>query len=161
MPVTSDIMATYGGPGRVMHRLLSAGKREDRALVFLMVGCAFMFISQLPRLSREAYLSGQDLDMLMGASLMGWLFVAPLAFYLLAGLSQVVARVMGGQGDGYGARLALFWALLATSPLVLLHGLVAGFIGPGPGLQGVGAIWLVAFLWFWLAGLRQAQRSVQ
>jgi len=50
--------------------------------------------------------------------------------------------------------------LLAASPLVLLHGLVAGFIGPGPGLQGVGLIWLVVFLWFWLSGLRQAQRVV-
>ena len=161
MAVTSDIVATYGGPGRVMHRMLATGKREDRALVFLMLGCLVMFISQMPRLSRLAYLTGQDLNMLLGGALLGWLFLAPLGFYTLAGLSHLVARLMGGKGSGYGARLALFWAFLATSPLVLLHGLVAGFVGPGPGLQGIGAIWLVAFLWFWLSGLRQAQRLVE
>ena len=35
---------------------------------------------------------------------------------------------MGGQGSAYGARLAVFWALLSSAPLVLLNGLVAGFI---------------------------------
>jgi len=161
MPVTGDIVATYRGPGRVIERLQANGVREDRALVFLMLGCGIVFIAQLPRLSREAHLSGQDLNMAMGGALLGWLFLAPLIFYALAGLSQLVARLLGGQGDGYGARLALFWALLAASPLMLLHGLVAGFIGPGPGLQGVGLIWLGVFLWFWMSGLRQAQRQVR
>ena len=159
MPVTSDIVATYGGPGRVMARMLAGPPREDRALVILMVGCLLVFIAQLPRLSREAHLSGQDLNMLMGGALLGWLFIAPLAFYGLAGLSQLAGRAMGGQATGYGTRLALFWALLATSPLVLLHGLVAGLIGPGPALQAVGLVWAAAFLWFWAAGFRQAQRS--
>ena len=157
MPVTNDIIATYRGPGRVMQRLMSAGTREDRALVFLMIGCGVVFIAQLPRLSREAYLGGQDLSMLMGGTLLAWLFLAPLGFYLLAGLTQLVMHLLGGQGGGYGARLALFWALLATSPLVLLHGLVAGLIGPGPGLQAVGALWVAMFLWFWLSGLRHVQ----
>ncbi len=159
MAVTVDIVATYGGPGRVMRRLIARPMREDRALVILMVGCVIMFVAQLPRLSREAYLSGQDLDMLMGGALLGWVFIAPLAFYALAGLTQLGAHLTGGKGNGYGARLALFWALLAASPLVLLHGLVAGFIGQGPGLQAVGAIWLAAFLWFWVAGFRQVQRA--
>lgn len=160
MPVTRDIVATYRGPGRVIERLLNNGTREDRALVILMVGCGIMFIAQLPRLSREAHLNGQDLNMLMGGTLLAWLFLAPLIFYVLAGLSQLLARLLGGEGDGYGARLSLFWALLAASPLVLLHGLVAGFIGPGPELQGVGLVWLGLFLWFWISGLRQAQRPV-
>lgn len=158
MAVTADIVATYGGPGRVMARMLAGPAREDRALVILMVGCVVMFIAQMPRLSREAHLSGQELNMLLGGALLGWVFIAPLAFYALAGLTQLGAHLTGGRGNGYGARLALFWALLAASPLVLLHGLVAGMIGPGPGLQGVGVIWLAAFLWFWVAGFRAAQK---
>jgi hypothetical protein len=142
-----------------MARMIAGPAREDRALVILMVGCVVMFVAQMPRLSREAHLNGQDLDMLMGGALLGWVFIAPLAFYALAGLTQLAAHLTGGKGNGYGARLALFWALLAASPLVLLHGLVAGFIGQGPGLQGIGAIWLAAFLWFWVAGFRQVQRQ--
>ena len=55
--------------------------------------------------------------------------------------------------------LALFWALLASAPVVLLNGLVAGFIGPGPALTIVGVAWVAVFVWFWLSGLRQVQRS--
>lgn len=158
MSVIRDIVATYRGPGRVVRRLLDMGIREDRALVFLMLGCGIVFVAQLPRLSREAQLSGQELNMLLGASLLAWLAIAPLLLYLLAGLTYLVTRLFGGKGDGYGARLALFWALLAASPLMLLNGLVAGLIGPGPGLQGIGAIWLAVFVWFWISGLRQAQK---
>jgi hypothetical protein len=141
-----------------MRRLLSQNKREDRALVFLMLGCGIVFVAQMPRLSRQAFLSGQDLNMLMGGTLLAWLFIAPLLLYAIAGLSHVVAHVLGGKGDGYGARLALFWSLLAASPTVLLHGLVAGFIGPGPGLQAIGMIWVGIFLWFWMSCLITAQR---
>ena len=71
----------------------------------------------------------------------------------------MVARALGGRGSWYGARMALFWSLLASSPLVLLNGLVAGFVGAGPGLTLVGLAWVGVFLWFWFAGLRVAERG--
>jgi hypothetical protein len=139
--------------------MLSLGQREDRALAYLMAGCVVVFIAQLPRLAREAHLRGDDLDMLMGASLMGWIFIAPLLLYVLAALSHLVAKLFRGRGSHYGARLALFWALLASSPLMLLNGLVAGFIGPGVELQLVGLMWLFVFGWFWMGGLIEAERT--
>lgn len=161
MPVTSDIVATYRGPGRVVRRLLDLGEREDRALVFVMAFCVVAFIAQLPSLSRRAHLEGLELNMLMGGALLGTVIILPLFFYALAFVSFGAARLVGGKGTAYGARVALFWALLSSTPLVLLNGLVAGFIGPGPALTGVGLIWFVVFLWFWLSGLRQAQRVSQ
>ncbi|WP_170782406.1 YIP1 family protein [Ruegeria lacuscaerulensis] len=161
MPVTSDIAATYRGPGRVVRRLLDLGQREDRALVFVMAFCIVAFVAQLPGLSRRAHLEGLELNMLMGGALLGTVIILPLFFYLLAFISYGAARLVGGKGTAYGARVALFWALLSSSPLVLLNGLVAGFIGSGPTLTAVGLIWFVVFLWFWLAGLRQAQRGSQ
>lgn len=159
MPVTTDILATYRGPGRVINRLLEMGQREDRALAILMAGCSMVFVAQMPRLAREAHLTGQELNMLLGGALLGWIIIAPLMFYIIAAVSHVVARVLGGRGEWYGARLALFWALLAASPLLLLQGLVAGFIGPGIELNSVGGLWLAVFSWFWISGLRQAERS--
>lgn len=157
MPVTSDIVATYRGPGRVVRRLLDLGEREDRALIFVMGFCVVAFVAQLPSLARRAHLEGLELNMLMGGALLGTVFILPLFFYTLAFVSYGATRLFGGRGTAYGARLALFWALLASTPLVLLNGLVAGFIGPGLALTLVGLIWLVVFTWFWLAGLRQAQ----
>lgn len=159
MSVATDIVATYRGPARVFVRLLEAGPREDRSLMFLMLGCALMFIAQLPRLAREAHLTGQDLTMLMGASLLALLFIAPLLLYLLAQGSHLMARIFGGCGTAGRARVALFWALLAASPLILLHGLVAGFIGPGAQQTLVGLAWCAVFLWFWGSGLWLAERS--
>ncbi|NRB03975.1 MAG: YIP1 family protein [Rhodobacteraceae bacterium] len=159
MGVTTNIVATYRGPGKVMRRLLSMGAREDRALAYLMGGCMLVFVAQMPRLAREAHLTGEDLNMLMGGTLLAWIFIAPLAFYIIAGIVRLIGRVFGGKGSGYGARLALFWALLASSPLMLFYGLTAGMIGPSPALTLVGVIWCAVFFWFWIAGSIAQERA--
>lgn len=158
MPVTSDIAATYRGPGRVVQRLLGMGQREDRALIFLLVACAVTFVAQWPYLARRAHLEDVELNALLAGSLMAWIVLAPLLMYVLAAFSHVVARLFGGKGSFYGARIALFWAFLAASPIMLLHGLMRGFAGAGTQEQIIGLAWLVIFLWFWGAGLRQAER---
>lgn len=160
MPVTTDIVATYRRPRRVVRRLLAMGRHEDRLLAMLIAGCTVTFIAQWPRLARQAHLEGTELNPLLGGALLGWLFIAPLLFYGLAFVSHLGARLIGGRGTAHDARLALFWAFLAASPLILLHGLVAGFIGSGAGLTAVGVIWCGVFLWFWISGLREAEWSV-
>ena len=142
-----------------MRRLLDQGRREDRALAILMGACALYFVSRLPALARDAHLQNAELNPLLGGALFGWLFIAPLLMYGIAAVSHMVARALGGRGSWYGARMALFWSLLASSPLVLLNGLVAGFVGAGPGLTLVGLAWVGVFLWFWFAGLRVAERG--
>ncbi|WP_299627530.1 YIP1 family protein [uncultured Tateyamaria sp.] len=159
MAITSNIAATYRGPGRVITRLLSLGQREDRALMYLMSACIIIFIAQLPRLSREAHLTGQELDMLLGGTLMAWVIIAPLLMYIIAFVARGIGMILRGKGSAYGARLALFWALLASSPLILLHGLTAGFIGPGLELQIVGLLWCVIFFWFWIGGSLAQERG--
>ena len=136
-----------------MRRLLAMGPREDRALAFLMGACLIFFVAQWPSIARRAHLDGRDMDTDLAGALFATLFLLPLVFYAVAGLSRLLARGLGGRGTGYGARLALFWSLLAASPLVLLNGLVAGFIGSGPELTMVGGLWLAVFLWFWMRGL--------
>lgn len=155
MGVVPDILATWRRPGRVLGRLLSGPPQEGRALAVLMGACALMFVAQWPGLARKAHLEGTELQPLLGGALMATLFLLPLVFYALALLAHAVTRAFGGQGTAYGARLALFWALLAASPLVLLNGLVAGFVGPGPALSIVGFAWVVVFGWFWIAGMRR------
>ena len=161
MPVTRDIAATYRGPGAVMRRLLAAGPREDRALAILMGACLLVFIAQWPAISRRAHLEDLELNALLAGALFGWLFIAPLGLYLLAALSHLVAKAFGGKGGWYGARLALFWSLLASTPLILLNGLVAGFIGKGAALSIVGLAWFGVFLWFWMASLKVAEQGAR
>lgn len=159
MAVTRNIRATYSGPGRVVSGLLSGGQREDRALAYLMAGCFVMFIGQWPNLQRVAIETEQDLHMLLGGAMMGWIFIAPLVLYGVAAATRIISLVFGGTGSFYGARLALFWAILAASPLFLLVGLVSGLLGPGLEQRLVGILWFAFFLWFWFAGFIATQRA--
>jgi hypothetical protein len=69
-----------------------------------------------------------------------------------------MTRAIKAQADFYSARLALFWALLSSTPAVILAGMVKGFIGPGPAHTAVGVIWLVIFLWILINSLFEAER---
>lgn len=157
MAFLSDIAATYRRPKRVLSRLLTMGEREDRALAIVMAGCVMVFVAQWPRLARQAFLQGEELNLLLASTLMAWVFIMPLFLYVMAYVSHLGAKAVGGKGTGFGARLALFWALLAASPVILIHGVVAGFLGRGLVLDIVGLIWLGLFAWFWLSGLIQSE----
>ena len=159
MAATREIVASYRNPTAVVRRLLGQGNREDRNLIYLMVACLIFFVAQTPRLARQSFIDGTELNMLLGATLMAWLFIAPLILYAMAGLTHLILKLLRGNPTAYATRLALFWALLASSPIVLLHGLTAGFVGPGIELQIVGLFWLCIFLWFWIGGLLVAYRQ--
>jgi hypothetical protein len=160
MAVTLDILRGWRAPRALIREKLGQGVREDRALAVVMGACLLFFVAQWPRLSREAFLHPEvPLDARMGGALLGWVFIAPLLFYAVAGLSHLVARLLGGKGTWFSSRLALFWALLAVSPLALLNGLVAGFIGEGPAATLVGLLVLAGFLYLWISMLIEAEKQ--
>jgi hypothetical protein len=160
MPITTDIVESYRRPRAVVRRRLGTGQDEGRALALLMGACLLIFISQWPGLARAAHLDPSvPLDARMGGALMATLFLLPPLAYALAAISHLAARAMGGQGTGYGARIALFWSLLAVSPLMLFQGLVRGFLGPGPALTATGIVVGLAFLALWINALIEAERA--
>lgn len=159
MAVTDDIFATYRGPARVARRLLAGERQEGRALAYLLAGLILAFIALWPVFSRQEVLGGGEGPPMVQRMVAGGLGVLALipVFYALAALSRLAAGAFGGRGSFFAARIVLFWALLATGPLMLLSGLVAGLVGPGPGLSALNLATFAAFLWFWLAGLRVAE----
>ncbi|MFW5654418.1 MAG: hypothetical protein ACOCYW_02075 [Roseicyclus sp.] len=164
MSVTRDIVATWKGPRRVMRRLLDQGRREDRAVVILLGACFMIFVAQWPRLQRDALVAPEGaapLEAQLGITFFVMMMIWPFLAYLVAALTHLVARALGGRGSWYSARLALFWALLASSPAWLFHGLVAGFIGPGPAERWVGAGLLLAFGTIWGMSLWEAESEAE
>jgi len=147
-----------------MRDLLAQGRREDRAIVYLMVSCFLIFVAQWPRLRRVAegfepspWPADMNFEGMMTYTFFGAVIILPLFMYGVAALSHLVAKILGGKGSWYTARLALFWTLLATSPLFLFYGLVRGLIGPGSQAVLVGAIGAVVFLLIWVQSLREAE----
>lgn len=161
MAVTDDILATYRGPGRVARRLLAGERHEARALAYLLAALIVAHVALWPVLARENVLAGAEgppMTQRMVAAFLGVLALLPV-FYGLAALSRLVARAVGGRGSFFAARIVLFWAFLATTPMMLLRGLVAGLVGPGPELAAASMLAFAVFLWFWIAGLVVAERG--
>ena len=160
MAVTSDIVATYRGPGKVMSGLLSQGRNEVRVLMFALMAGLLIFVALSPYQARAAHIDPEGpLSVRQYWSAFFWIFVMPLLLYVFAAMVWAVTRVSGQRVSGYAVRLTLVWSLLASSPLLLLMGLALGFIGPGLQAQIVGVIWLGVFFWFWLSGLLAAVRG--
>ena len=158
MSLTQDILRSYRAPRAVLRRRIGPEPREDRALAVLMGACLLLFVAQWPGHARAAHLAPEvPLDARLTGALMGTIFLLPLLAYAVAAASHLLLRLFGGQGTFHGARMALFWAMLAVAPLMLLNGLVRGMIGPGPAEPATGAVAAMAFLAIWGAGLRVAE----
>jgi hypothetical protein len=163
MAVTTDIMRTWRSPRVVMRELLAHGQREDRAIAYVMAACLILYVAQWPRLKRveQFELYGPDgaseFQMNAGIAFFSMLIVWPLALYVIAAITHIVAKVFRAKGTHYSARLALFWAFLATTPVGLLHGLTVGLIGAGSAANLVGGVWLVAFCAIWSQCFRVAE----
>ncbi len=159
MTVTTDLVRTWWRPRAILRQHLARGKSEPFALSFLLIFLVLAFIGQWPGAARAAHFAGEP---------SAWPRILPTAYgllaaipflYGLAALGHLAARTMGGQGTWYGGRIALFWALAAVGPLMLLQGLVSGMIGPGPSLTALNLVIAVAFLWLWATLLHEAERG--
>ena len=159
MTVSTDLVATWRRPREILRRHLARGQSEPFAFTLLLVFLALAFIGQWPIAARDAFVAQEpSAAPRILARALAVLATIPL-WYLLAALSRLVARSFGGQGTWYGARIALFWALACIGPPMLLQGLVAGMIGPGPALSAVTLLVGLAFLGLWATLLHEAERG--
>lgn len=159
MGVAADIgRSLRRGPGPVVREHLARGINEAWNLAFLMIGWALVFIGRWPALAREAQETGQPFDRLIAYALLGSLFIWPLVFYFLAGLTNLVSGATGGQGTPGTARLAMFWSWLAASPFALLAGAAGGLFGDRAA-DLIGILWIGVFAGFWALSQREAARG--
>lgn len=158
MSATRDILASWRHPRRVIRRHLDRAPSEPFAFSLLVVFLGLAFVAQWPRLSREAALPPEvPLLPAMLATALALLAAIPL-LYGVAAVSHLVARAVGGAGTFHAARLALFLALLAVAPVMLLQGLTVGFLGQGAQAVTLGVIAVVAFVAIWISMLIEAER---
>jgi hypothetical protein len=157
----ADILGTYRNPGRLIRKKLSQGMSERILLSYVMLASLISFVARTPRFIRE-YQPTDDapLEAAFAASLVAALIFAPLFLYLVAGASHLVMRLLGGQGTGQGARLALFWTILVLQPLVIASEIVS-FLSPDNLISGVMSLVLsVIFLTFWILSMRAVSRDI-
>ncbi len=157
MAAVEDILRSYRRPRVVIREHLARMRSEPRLFSFLFSALLLMFVAQWPALARQHF---QTPDVPMPGLFLGTALALAATtpfFYALAFLVTQATRLFRGRADGYGGRLALFWALFAVSPLMLLQGLTQGMIGPGPQANAVAAVVFAVFAVIWAAGLRVTQ----
>jgi hypothetical protein len=158
VPVTNDIVKSWHSPRVVMRSHLARGRSEPWAFSLLVAFMVVAFVAQWPRASRVSFMTPEvPLSPQLLAIALGIMALIPV-WYLLAAISHWLTKLAGGKGDHYGARLALFWALVTITPLMLLQGLVTGMIGQSPGLTAITALTGLSFLVFWILNLIEAER---
>lgn len=158
MSVTRDIVQSWRSPRAVIGRHLARPASEPFAFSLLVTFLVLAFVALWPGMSRTATLDpARPLVQQMVAAGLALLATIPL-WYGVAAISHLIARAFGGRGTYYRARMALFMALVAAIPLVLLHGLTLGMIGPGAQALLVGAIAGVGFLTLWVIMLIEAEQ---
>ena len=105
MAVTSDIVATYRGPGKVMSGLLAQGRNEVRVLMFALMSGLLIFVALSPYQARAAHLDPEGpLAVRQYWSAFFWIFLMPFLLYLLAAMVWAVSRVAGLGIGGFAYR---------------------------------------------------------
>lgn len=150
--VLPRVMQSWWAPRRVVRGLRAMPERVK--LVVLMAAMLIFLVAQAPVHARAAFLDPAiPLGARMGGSLLAVMFLMPVLVYGLATAVGALSRLTPWRLSQEDSRLALFWALLAVSPAMLLAGLVGGMIGPGPALMLSQALAGIGFLVIWGAGI--------
>jgi hypothetical protein len=162
MSLTHNILRSYRDPRAVVRGLALGDLREPQVMFFALLACGLIFVAQWPGLSRAATLDPSvTFEQRMGGALFGIMFLLPLVLYGLAALLHGGLRLGGVIVPGMLVRLALFWALLAVTPLMLLQGGLAAFLGSGVVSQGFGFVVAVAFLYILVKGISAVRGVTQ
>lgn len=156
--LAAAILAAWRDLGGSINARLAARPRDAELLVWGLVAALIGFVAGLPDALRQAS-SAADRDMatgLLATRLFGAVFVMPLFLFCLSGLSHALARLAGGKGSYWAARVALFWAVLVSLPLVLVNGFAAAW-APARVISVISVLTFVAFLWVWARFLAEVE----
>lgn len=160
MTVLAEVAATYRNPAGPVGRMVAEGPREDRSLAILMGAMFLMFVARAPVAARAAHLDPTTpLEARLGINLFAMVFLVPVLAYALAFALRGLMGAVGCKAPAFASRVALFWAMLAITPLALAQGLLEGFLGPQGLAQLSGLAVFAIFGWFVVQGLRAACRS--
>ena len=138
-----------------MKRYLEDGIREEQTLFFAILFGLLSFLSLLPALAKHAFLTNESLSALAAAQFISSVFMMPLLMYGIAAVSHLILKYFGGQGDYIGARRALFWAALVTTPAILLTSIAEAYFSEISTILSV--ITTMIFVWQWVPNLKELE----
>ena len=157
MSVVSNVFYTYRSPSKAFELMYARPANEATSLGYLMGACFLTYIAQWPYLARQAHLEELNLQTSLAASLLAWLLIAPLLLYTLSLVVYFFHKVFKGSKSSAQIRMGLFWSFLAATPIMMLLGLIKGFLGDGAAESIVGFLWFMALSYFTFCAVLRAK----
>ena len=110
-------------------RMLNSTRVSERTLLFLaFTGTVILFMANIPvQVATSQDVVDVDAKVYLGLITFVSIFFIPLFLYFVSGLLFVLLRLFGGLATFTEFRLALFWAVNVSGPLLVLNGLLTGF----------------------------------
>lgn len=158
MSILGDIGRAYRSPRAEMDHQLHI-MTEPRIMMLGLTACFLSFVSELPAIAAGVTTAGESSDVLNGkaGALFIWrVFFGVLLLYALAALSHLVLKPFKGQGSWQTARLAIMWAVMVATPVVLISGILKVFASP-PVFLVASLLTTVVFFWQWVTCLAQTE----
>ena len=157
MSIVSNVIRTYRSPSNAFELMYARPANEATSLGYLMGACFLTYVAQWPYLARQAHLEEFNLQTSLAASLLAWLLIAPLLLYTLAIVLYFFHKLFKGSKSSAQIRMGFFWSFLAATPIMMLFGLVKGFLGDGTAENIVGFFWFVALSYFIFCAVLRAK----
>ena len=157
MSIVSNVLHTYRSPSKAFELMYARPANEATSLGYLMGACFLTYVAQWPYLARQAHLEEFNLQTSLAASLLAWLLIAPLLLYTLAIVLYFFHKLFKGSKSSAQIRMGFFWSFLAATPIMMLFGLVKGFLGDGTAVSIVGFFWFVALSYFIFCAVLRAK----
>ena len=102
-------------------------KKESQLLPLLYFTCLILLLSQLIQVTSEVqevpYLS------VVTAVVVSYLFFLPIFMYITSFMLYLVLKLFGAMPSSFQIRLAMFWSLAISTPIILFVSVTKIFIG--------------------------------
>lgn len=163
MSTLSDIVIFHIKPRLVIRRRISHSTGDGEALLYLLLACFAFFLAQIPEMVRLNINYGSEFPFhgMVAARFVGVAIFAPILFYIVSALTRIVLKAGGLKISWLNSRISLFWALLASTPMMLALGVVQGLTQSNIVLWSATVIVGLLFLFFWIIGIIESASENQ
>ena len=113
----SSIFSAFSDLDASTSRQFEIRKKESQLLPLLYFTCLILILSQLVQVTSQVqeapYLS------VVTAVIVSYLFFLPIFMYISSFILHLVLKLFGGTSSSFQIRLAVFWSLVISTPIIL------------------------------------------
>ena len=122
----SSIFSAFGDLDASVSRQFEVRKKESQLLPLLYFTCLILLLSQLIQVTSQVqetpYLS------VVTAVIVSYIFFVPIFLYITSFILHLTLKLFGAMSSSFQIRLAMFWSLTISTPIILIVSVTKIFV---------------------------------